>query len=234
MSQERLAPQQPADCLIQSRKSSCKGGTLIAAEVWTLEEHRQQLGERYASYRGLVGGCPTCGWAKLHVHDYRERKVLQALLVVVVTVVRFICVNPQCGATWQLLPAFVARHLWWRWRTVEQETAAEAAGCTPEHSPSATPLEVAPSSGMAIDRVPSTRTRQRWLERLRASAAQLVQLMASGVGKTVQAAMRALQGDSTRAELVQWYGQAMGIARGRRYAAVAALVHDLERGIRLM
>jgi hypothetical protein len=51
MSQERLAPQQPEDCLAQSRKSRCKGGTLIAADVWTVEEHRRRLSDPERPYR---------------------------------------------------------------------------------------------------------------------------------------------------------------------------------------
>ncbi len=231
MSQERLAPQQPADCLIQSRKSRYKGGTVIASEVWTLAEHRQRGTE---GYRQWLRGCPKCGEPKLYVHDYRERKALAAMLLVVVTVVRFICVNPRCRATWQVLPAFLARHLWWTWRTVEQETSAEATKSGAEQSPPATAPDMPPTAGTTIQRVPSTRTRQRWLERLRASAAQLVQLMKSRAGKKMRSVVRALQPDITRALLTEHYARVRGIASGRRYAAVAALVHDLERGIRLM
>lgn len=245
MSQERLAPQQPPDCLVHSRKSRCKGGTLIADDIWTLTKHRRLVRGVEGGYRELLlqSGCPTCGEPKLHVHDYRERKALAVMLHVVVMVVRFICVNPKCRATWQVLPAFLARHLWYTWRAVEQETAAEvtetgpdpsACATAPDPSACATPPDLTPAAGTTTQRVPSTRTRQRWLDRLRSSAAQLVRLVMSRAGKTKESVVQVLRCDGSRAELVESYAGVMGIASGRRYATVAALVHDLERGIRLM
>jgi hypothetical protein len=58
--------------------------------------------------------------------------------------------------------------------------------------------------------------------------------MMSRAGKTKESIVRALHSDGCRAELVECYAGMMGVASGRRYAAVAALVDDLERGIRLM
>jgi hypothetical protein len=222
--------------LIHSRKSTCKGGTVIAGNVWTLTEHRRLMSGVEGGYRPLLlqAGCPTCNEPKLHVHDYRERKALGAMLLVAVAVVRFICVNPQCRATWQVLPAFVARHLWYAWRAVEQETAAQVMQTEPEPVASATPPAPTPAAGTTTQRRPSTQTRGRWLQRLRSSATQLVQLMMSRAGKTKESIVGELHSDGSRAQLVECYAGIMGVASGRRYAAVAALVDALERGIRLM
>lgn len=233
MSQERLAPQQPAACLIQSRKSTCKGGTVIAGGVWSLAEHRKLVAGAAGGYRQCMHGCPTCGGLGLHVHDYRERKVLAAMMRVVVTVVRFVCVDPRCRATWQVLPAFLARHLWWTWRTVEQETA-EALPSVGEQREQTSLPEMTASDGTRTQRVASPQTRRRWLARLRASPAQLVQLMKRRGGTVMASVVRSLQDASCRGELVERFAQRMGIGSGRRYAVVAALVDDLERGVRLM
>jgi hypothetical protein len=201
------------------------------------------------------------------VHDYRERKALalELLALVVVTVVRFICTNPECRATWQVLPAFVARQLWWTWSAVEHttagaetiapvtsaattvvETPAESSTTSAATTVVETPAESSTTSAattvvdtatlgaVAGPRVPSTRTEQRWAARLRASANQLEAMLAACGDKAVQAVADALRAHCTRADLVQCHAQMMGIAAGRRYAVVAALVDDLERGIRLM
>jgi hypothetical protein len=196
MSQERLAPQQPAECLIQSRKSSNKGGTVIAPDVWTVQEHRNRLADPKRPYRPEK--CPACGCDKLHVHDYRERHPLGLVLVVVLLVVRFVCVNPQCRATWRVLPAFLARHLWWQWRDIEQSTigatpmpvATEALGATRSTAPTATsPASVTtPATGSGgRARMPSKRSTQRWRQRLGASARQLIELMAKRGGSVLGA-----------------------------------------------
>jgi hypothetical protein len=39
MSQNRLPPPQPEACLISSRASRYKGGTRIAEDLWSVEEH---------------------------------------------------------------------------------------------------------------------------------------------------------------------------------------------------
>jgi hypothetical protein len=167
------------------------------------------------------------------VHDYRERKALELLALVVVTVVRFICANPECRATWQVLPAFVARQLWWTWSAVEHTTAGAEASASVAIA-ATTVVETATPAAVARPRVPSTRTEQRWAARLRASANQLVTMLAACGDNAVRTVADALRARCTRADLVQCHAEMMGIAAGRRYAVVAALVDDLERGIRLM
>ncbi len=77
MSQKRLPLPRLDECLNQSRKSKYKGGTLIAEDVWTLEEHCKRLCAPDA-YRPQACGC--CGHGVLHVHDYLERRPLGMLL----------------------------------------------------------------------------------------------------------------------------------------------------------
>lgn len=237
MSQKRLAPQQPEECLIPSRMSSRKGGTLIAGQVWTPQEHCKQLADLDLGYRRGLGGCPSCGHPTLHVHDYRERQALQMLLVVVVTVVRFICANPQCKATWQVLPAFVARYLHWTWPAVEHTTEtgpASAPSASIAPSVQKTVAEPAAPGERPTARIPSRRTVQRWTARLRASASQLVALLAARGGQLARAVAHALPEGCARAQVVSGYAQALGVEPGRRYGVVAALLHALQPGIRLM
>lgn len=215
MSQERLPSPQPDDCLIQSRKSRFKGGTLIAEEVWTPEEHQRRIRDP-DGYRPCA--CGSCGSTELHVHDYLERKPLGLARVAVVRVVRFICVNPDCRATWRVLPAWLARHLWWTWSSVEQavNTNREA------------------SKAAAVCATPPERTEQRWLKRLASSARQAVVLMVSRGVELVRVVGEAVGLQATRRSLVDSYGGIVEVPLGHVFGAVAAVLDRLERGVRLM
>lgn len=204
---------QPDPCLTSSRKSRYKGGTIIAEDVWSLEEHRRRLAAPDA-YRPPE--CLACGFGTLHVHDRPERKGLGLVMVAVLVVLRFICANPECRATWRVLPAFLARHLWWAWSPIEQATAM------PEPAP-------------AIDHRPvPDRTRRRWLGKLMCSARQLVVLLASRGTARVRAAAEHAGLDANRRELAAAYGVAAGVWAGSVFACVAAIADRLERGVRLM
>lgn len=215
MSQKRLPSPQPDDCLIQSRKSRFKGGTLIAEEVWTLEEHQKRVSDP-DGYRPCA--CGNCGSAVLHVHDYPERKPLGLAWMAVVRVVRFICVNPDCRATWRVLPAWLARHLWWTWSSVEQAVN--------------THREESKAAAVAV--TPPERTEQRWLKRLASSARQAVVLMVSRGAELVRAVGEAVGLQATRRSLVDSYGGIVEVPRGQVLGAVAAVLDRLERGVRLM
>ena len=215
MSQKRLPSPQPDDCLIHSRKSRFKGGTIIAEEVWTLEEHQRRLSDP-DGYR--PSACGNCGNTVLHVHDHLERKPLGLALIAVVRVVRFICVNPDCRATWRILPAWLARHLWWTWGSIEQAVCANT--------------EESKATGIAA--TPRERTRQRWHQRLATSARQAVVLMVSRGTELVRAAGEAVGLLATRRALVDNYGDIVEVPRGHLLGAVAAVLDRLERGVRLM
>ena len=211
MTDHRSPPPQAAACLQARYPSSQKGGTLIDERVVDLETHERMLAS--GGYR--PEGCPTCGAGFLHVHDYRSRLLL-ADPACSVQVVRFLC--PECGATWQVLPAFVARCLWRSWPVVEagvEQPDSESAEAT------AKPL------------VPP-RTRRRWLDRLRSSAALLVVMLGTAEQPELSALAGAVGLEGTRAELVCEYTTQRHPPHGQRLAQVAALAHRLSPGVRLM
>ena len=156
MTQPRVPPPREPVCLSWPYPSSQKGGTLIAESVLDLAVHLRRLADPDC-YR--PSECPSCKGSCLHVHDYRTR-ACQFVVALVVMVVRYRCVG--CGGRWQVLPAFIARHLWYHWSIVEDSCGRDAEQATaPMH------------------RTPSERTRQRWFLRLCSSARVLVQLLAT-------------------------------------------------------
>jgi hypothetical protein len=230
MSQERLPPPQPDPCLIQSRKAKYRGGTLIAEQVWSVEEHERRLRDA-AGYRPEQ--CGHCGCGRLHVHDYPLRRPQGEPLLTLLRVVRFICSNEECGATWRVLPAFLARHLWWVWRRVSTATRGEASPVS-IGAEEAGVTTVLPERAEREGRAVPARTQRRWQERLAASSRQLVVLMASRGVEQVQRVAEAVGLGASRRELVAAYGRALATAAGVTLGAVAALIDRLERGVRLM
>ena len=132
----------------------------------------------------------------------------------VIRIAQYVCASSTCGATWRILPMFLARHLWRAWVTVERVVEADEA--------------------TTMDPPIPKRTESRWRSRLAATARVLVVLMAASGGAVLEriAARHGL--DATRGELVATHAKLAGVAAGERHAALAALVHRLERGIRLM
>ncbi len=224
MSPERLPPPQPDPCLIHSRKSRFRGGTLIAEEVWSVEEHERRLRDP-DSYR--PEHCGQCGCWRLHVHDYLLRRPLGEPALTLLRIVRFICSNEQCQATWRVLPAFLARHLWWVWRRVWGATRGET---TPANDVAQGVTGGAEQEGRAV----APRTRRRWRERLSTSSRQLVVLMASRAAERVQRVAEVVGLGASRRELVVAYERELGVAARASLGAVAALIDRLERGVRLM
>lgn len=219
MSQKRLPPPQPDNCLIHSRKSKYKGGTLIAEDVGTLEEHRRRLCDP-DGYR--PESCDCCGHGVLHVHDYPERRPLGLALTAAIRLVRFICARATCRATWRVLPAFLARHLWWSWGTIERATRE------------AVPAKDESESSSPSDTKPPVQTVRRWLGRLESSARQAVVLMGSRGTEVVRAVAETTGLADTRRALVDTYQRIIGVGPGHGLGAVAAVLDRLERGIRLM
>jgi hypothetical protein len=210
----RPPPPEPEDCLTQSRASRYKGGTLIAEDVLDLATHQRRLADP-GGYRPEQ--CRHCGGRVLHVHDYPRRKPCgEPGMPAEIPIVRHICADPSCAATWRILPAFIARHLWRVWPTVER-----------------TVDEGQPPPELAARRIPE-QTARRWRARLASIARQLVVLLASGGGVLLEAIAKRVGLEATRSELVNVHAQVAGTPRGRRLGDLAALVHRLERGIRLM
>lgn len=212
MARDRLAPPAAEECLIQSRAGKYKGGTLIAEDVVDLQTHLRRLAQP-DSYRPEA--CPRCLLGRLHVHSYPERHLRGEAGSPVVRIVQFICAELSCSATWRVVPRLFARHLWRAWPTIWRAVA-------PEEAP---PPRDAPA-------VPA-RTVKRWKARLASAARVLVVLLATS--SPLLATIAATAGlDATRAELVDGHAQATGATSWGQLATLAALVHRLERGIRLM
>ena len=217
MTQNRVSPPHPPACLVRPYPSSQKGGTLIAEDVLDRAEHEMRLADpdRYRPEH-----CPGCGHGVLHVHDYRTRCLCAEPDKPEIRILRFRCPPPGCSARWQVLPAFVARHLWRSWPVVgtalnersKTEASEPALPCTP-------PMATRPPP------VPA-RTRRRWKARLDSLARMLVQVLASSGDAALETVARGLGLDATRREWV--------IAMNRSLAALAALVHRLVPGIRLI
>lgn len=189
--------------------SSQKGGTIIAEDVADLEAHRQRLCDP-DGYR--PARCLGCLGERLHVHDYRERKLRGHGGAAVARVVRYLCC--RCGAVWRVLPRCLARVLPRTWRTVEAHSLG----------PAPPPTE---------PRVPE-RTVRRWKARLGAAARLATQVLATS-GEAVLERVAGVVGlEGTRAELVRVHVGAFGIAGEQRLASVAALLHRLAPGVRLM
>lgn len=209
MSQRRLPPPEPSACLVRPYPSSQKGGTLIAEDVTDREEHRRRLCDP-DGYRPRE--CSRCHHRVLHVHDRIERVLVADSLEPKLGIVRYQCA--ACESVWRILPAFVARHLWRSWDTVQATT--QAAPAPPIQPP-----------------VPE-RTLQRWRARLRAWASTLVQLLATSFTAPLVRIALTVGHDGSRGELVHAYVAEVAEGAGNPLAAVAAHIHRLMPGLRLM
>ncbi len=140
--------------LDRGRPAKQKGGTLLASEIRSLQDHEAALADP-DQVRPSV--CLRCRVAAVHVHERRNRVFRGEVEGPSGTeVLIFRCADQEnCGAIWRVLPAFLARHLWRRWSVVGASVLRHPAR---RH-------RVAP------------RTRQRWRARLQTSAAVLVALL---------------------------------------------------------
>jgi hypothetical protein len=210
-----------------------RGGTLIAEWARDPETHRRSL-RSADDYR--PDACPTCRHPRMHRHDYAERVGFGGTDVDPTVVLRFICARAECAALWRVLPAFLARHLWFVWPAIRDAvTAAPPAPSPPPPPPPS--LSPPPSSPPpAPPREPSPRSVARWRERLAASARVLVQLFASLAQPAFTAMIASLSHgiDATRAEFVAAYGDALHLPAVERLAALAGHIHRAAPGLRLM
>jgi hypothetical protein len=111
--------------------------------------------------------------------------------------------------------------------------AAPAAAATGPVIEIAAPAAEAEPEARRGRAVPAS-TARRWLARLQSSARQLLVLLASTGTDVVCAVAESVGLDATRRTLIDAYTMQFDISAGRRLAVVGALVHRLERGIRLM
>jgi hypothetical protein len=182
---------------------------LIDERVTDHAEHRRRLCDP-DGYRPAE--CPRCHHRGLHVHDHLDRTLAADSEETSIEIVRYQCA--ACEATWRILPAFVARHLWRSWETVKANTLSAPAPKT-------------------LPQVPK-RTQRRWRMRWRASAVVLLQLFAASWAAPLVRVATAVGHDGTRGELVRSYAAIAGEAADNPLTAVAGLVHRLMPGLRLM
>ena len=202
---------EPEPCLTRSRAIAHRGGTLIAEDVHDLGTHDQRLADP-SGYRPAQ--CPRCGSGVLHVHDYPRRK-LRGGSRTEIRIIRYLCAYARCAATWRILPAFVARHLWRAWETVAATVSAPPAANT---------------DATTIPR----RTARRWHARLQAPAKHLIVLLATTYGSVLETIAKRAGLQATRSELVDHYAVVIRPPVGRALGHLASLVHRLEPGFRLM
>jgi hypothetical protein len=215
VSQDRLPPPELQACLVRLRPSSQKGGTIIAEDVTDLITHERRLCDP-DGYR--PGFCPSCRETTLHVHDYRARVLRAEPGRPVIDIVRHECVS--CEAIWQILPLFLARHLWRTWKVVERAMTG-------------VPPARAESEAQRWPPVPE-RTQRRWRARWLRPARFVVQVLAACGEAAWAALVGALTEAATCADLVAAYAAATLTAAGQQLAAVAALVYRLQPSVRLM
>ncbi len=196
-------------CLCRPYPSSQKGGTLIAEDVHDLVTHEERLQDPDA-YRPR--SCPRCG-AELHVHDLRSR-VLHGEPHAATEVIRFRCADRErCGGAWQILPAFLARHLWGSWSRVRDALSAGSSSTVP------------------------ARTRRRWSARLAMAARLLVVVLGTATDGVWARIARAVGLEARRLDLLQYYAAepSLSVAPPEAcWAGLAAAVHRLSPGVRLM
>lgn len=149
--------------------------------------------------------CLRCFHQRLHAHDFRERHPKHDPEHPVVPTRRYRCAHPDCRAIWQVLPLPMARCLHHSWEVVETTLA----GIRPAALPS----------------VPK-RTVKRWRQRLQSSARRPVSLLASSGEPRWEKLAGKLGLDATRGALLAAWHQGA--------ASLAALVHRLVPGVRLM
>ena len=211
-------PPPPAEGIVDgSRASRYKGGTLIAEEVFDVREHLLRLADPDL-YRPAC--CARCGHDKVHVHDRALRHPRgDPSLPPALEVLVFCCASKTCGATWRILPRFLARHLWYAWRAVESLVKPPAQAESIANEP---PTEPA-----------SERTQGRWRSRLLSSGQLLRALLVIAGGVLGELAVVAPQ-VCTREQVLDAFLAHVQPAPGERLSAFAAVLQRLERGVRLM
>jgi len=206
------SPAAPAYLSIpDAAKPGQKGGTLVAEHVDGICEHRRLL--ESGDYR--PSGCPLCG-RFLHILDLRPRKLRDQPDSAEELICRYRC--RPCGAVWQVLPGFLARHLHRTWGAVQ--SALVAAGT----------LEPT-GSEWRVRRKPSTL--RRFMARLGASAVVLMQALLAAKAP-VEGVLEALGAWCTRGELVEGLAGAGQIEKKRKLQKFAGWIHRLAPGLRLM
>ncbi len=199
-----------------SGKPNQRGGTLINEDVWDLEQHRE-LVRCPDGYR--PEGCPRCN-RSLQGHGVRYRQLRDQPNSAEEMCRRYWCV--VCRAVWQVLPAFLARHLHRTWGAIQSRLVAAG-----ELAETGAEWPVRP--------IPSTL--RRWSERLAATAIVLTQSLTedkSEVSSKVSAAVSAIGSWCSRAQLVEKLAGAAAVEERQKLGRLGCLIHRLVPGVRVM
>jgi hypothetical protein len=120
---------------------------------------------------------------------------------------------------WQVLPAFLARHLQRTWGAIQSRLVA------------AGELERT-GSEWRVRSIPTTL--RRWSLRLAAVAMVLTQALIEGGAGEVSSAVTSMGGWCNRRELVEGLAECGLLAKEHKLAELASWVHRLTPGIRVM
>jgi len=197
-----------------ARKPDQKGGTLIAEDVWERYDHLRRLADP-DGYRPQ--SCSRCGGSHLHAHDFKDRLRRNDPEAAAEQVRRFECTD--CGAVWCVLPAFLARHVHHSWGTVQAAMVQDGA--------------LDPSGDKERRVTVPGRTRRRWRSRLRSSARVLVQALVD-VGAEVASVLGRLTMECSRRILIDTLAREGLLTAGRKLGELAAWIHRVVPGVRLM
>jgi hypothetical protein len=190
-----------------------RGGTLIAEDVWTIEEHRERVLEP-DGYRPEE--CPGCGRG-VHGHGCRCRRLRDQPDSAWEEIRRYMC--PGCKAVWQVLPAFLARHLQRAWGAIQSRLVA---GGVLERT----------GAEWRVRSIPTTL--RRWSLRLAAAAIVLTQALMESGDAEVSSAFTGFGGWCSRAELVEGLAEQGLVAKAHKVGELAAWVHRVTPGVRVM
>jgi len=212
MSQTRLPPPHYhyEACLIRLRSSTQKGGTIIVEQVTDHATHERCICNPNSYWPPF---CPRCRGQRWHTHDYRDRVLRGEPGKPVITIVRLLCV--ACEAIWQILPLFVARHLWRTWEVVRHTLMPDLKTSSARE-------------GQPWPKVP-LRTVRRWRQRWLRPALALAQILATS-GPWDALAIR-LPVDATCGDLVAAYA---AVQVGEALSSLAALIYRLQPKVRLL
>lgn len=205
----------PPACLslAYQSKPNQKGGTLIAEDVWDRKEHRRRLADP-DGYR--PSSCQRCGGSRLHAHDFKDRIRRNDPEAAAEQVRRYECTD--CGAVWRVLPALLARHLHHAWGPVQAAMVQD---------------DILEPSGEEQRIAIPARTRRRWRSRLRASARVLLQALVD-TGAEVTSVIGRLTMESSRRSVIDALAGEGLLTAGRKLGELAAWIHRLVPGVRLM
>ena len=193
-------------------KPEQRGGTLIAEDVWDLDEHRERV-LTPGGYRPEA--CPGCQ-SVLVGHGCRYRRLLDQQDSAGEEIRRYRC--GVCLAVWQVLPAFLARHLHRTWGAIQSRLAAAGV------------LERG-GGEWRVRSKPSTL--RRWSLRLAAVAIVLTQGLAES-GGAVKLAVTDLGPWCSRSELVEGLVRADLVEKRHKLAQLGYWIHRVVPGIRVM